>query len=156
MTFLTGAGAIECTVDNNVVQTQLTAPKILNENFQEAGLTWFICDTGLPHLVALVDDLNVYNKEMARTLRLKYNANVNFAKIENKKIYVRTYERGVEDETLACGTGMAACFLRANTLGLVDDIAFVYPKSNEELTLSKHENTLLFKGSVKHTFTTTL
>lgn len=156
MTFLTGAGAIECTVDDNVVQTQLTTPKIINENFEEEGLTWFLCDTGVPHLVALVDDLNIYNKELARTLRLKYNANVNFAKIENKKIYVRTYERGVEDETLACGTGMAACFLRANTLGLVDDVAFVYPKSNEELTLSKHEDTLLFKGSVKHTFTTTL
>jgi diaminopimelate epimerase len=156
MTFLTGAGAIECTVDNNVVQTQLTTPKIINENFEEAGFTWFLCDTGVPHLVALVDDLNMYNKELARNLRVKYNANVNFAKIENKKIYVRTYERGVEDETLACGTGMAACFLRANTLGLVDDVAFVYPKSNEELTLSKHENTLLFKGSVKHTFTTTL
>lgn len=156
MTFLTGAGAIECTVDDNVVQTQLTTPKIINENFEEEGLTWFLCDTGVPHLVALVDDLNIYNKELARTLRVKYNANVNFAKIENKRIYVRTYERGVEDETLACGTGMAACFLRANSLGLVDDIAFVYPKSNEELTLSKHENTLLFKGSVKHTFTTTL
>lgn len=156
MTFLTGAGAIECTVDNDIVQTQLTVPSIINENFEEAGLTWFLCDTGVPHLVALVDDLNVYNKEMARNLRLKYNANVNFAKIQDKKIYVRTYERGVEDETLACGTGMAACFLRANILGLVDDVAFVYPKSNEELTLSKHGNTLLFKGSVKHTFTTTL
>jgi diaminopimelate epimerase len=108
MTFLTGAGAIECTVDNNVVQTQLTVPKIINDNFEEAGFTWFLCDTGVPHLVALVDDLNAYNKELARNLRIKYNANVNFAKIENKKIYVRTYERGVEDETLACGTGMAA------------------------------------------------
>ena len=38
-------------------------------------------------------------------------------KIENGIIKVRTYERGVEGETLACGTGMAACFLRANELG---------------------------------------
>jgi diaminopimelate epimerase len=138
------------------VQTQLTPPKIINESFEEESFTWFLCDTGVPHLVAIVDDLNVYNKELARNLRLKYNANVNFAKIEDKKIYVRTFERGVEDETLACGTGMAACFLRANLLGLVDDTAYVYPKSNEELTLSKHQETLLFKGSVKHIFTTTL
>ncbi|MDX9796545.1 MAG: diaminopimelate epimerase [Arcobacteraceae bacterium] len=156
MTFLTGAGTIECNVENDVVQTQLTPPKIINENFEEEGFSWFLCDTGVPHLVAIVDDLNAYNKELARSLRLKYNANVNFARIEDKKIYVRTYERGVEDETLACGTGMAACFLRANLLGLVDDTAYVYPKSNEELTLSKHQETLLFKGSVKHIFTTTL
>lgn len=156
MTFLTGAGAIACEVSGFVVQTQLTVPKIINERFEEEGLTWFLCDTGVPHLVTLVDDLNLYDKELARRLRLKYNANVNFAKVENKKIYVRTYERGVEDETLACGTGMAACFLQANRLNLVDNTAFVYPKSNEELTLSKYENTLLFKGSVQEVFTTTL
>lgn len=156
MTFLTGAGAIACEVSGSVVQTQLTEPKIINAHFEEEGLRWFLCDTGVPHLVTLVEDLNVYNKELARRLRIKYNANVNFAKVENKKIYVRTYERGVEDETLACGTGMAACFLHANRLNLVDNTAFVYPKSNEELTLSKHENTLLFKGSVQNVFTTTL
>ncbi len=156
MTFLTQAGAIECEVQNTIVQTQLTVPKIIDEHIVEAGLIWFLCDTGVPHLVTLVENLNVYDKELARNLRVKYNANVNFAKVSHGKIEVRTYERGVEDETLACGTGMAACFLRANLLGLVGDTALVYPKSQEELTLSKYEKTLLFKGAVTHTFTTTL
>lgn len=156
MTFLTNAGTITCEVKGDIVQTQLTPPKIISEEFEEEGFTWFLCDTGVPHLVTLVDDLNIYNKDLAQKMRIRYNANVNFAKIENKKIYVRTYERGVEDETLACGTGMAACFLKANLLGLVENEAFVYPKSNEELLLSKHQETLLFKGAVKHIFTSTL
>ncbi len=89
-------------------------------------------------------------------MREKHNANVNYAKVENGKVYVRTYERGVEDETLACGTGMVACFLRALQLGLVDSVAKVYPKSQEELTLTKDKESLLFKGAVKNLFTTTL
>ena len=87
-------------------------------------------------------------------MRYEHNANVNFAKIEKENtIKVRTYERGVEGETLACGTGMAACFLRANNLNLVSDKTFVYPKSDEELTLSLVQGTIYFKGAVKNTFT---
>lgn len=156
MTFLTNAGAIKSVVENNIVETQLTKPIIIKEPFEENGFTWWLVDTGVPHLVTIVDDLNVYDKELSRQMRVDYNANVNFAKIVDGKIYVRTYERGVEDETLACGTGMAACFLRANNLNLVENKTTVYPKSNEELTLTKVEETLFFKGAVKSIFTTTI
>lgn len=156
MKFLTGAGEISCEVEENVVETELTKPVIIKEPFMQFGLEWWLVDTGVPHLVTIVDDLDIYSKDMASTMRYEHNANVNFAKIENGKIYVRTYERGVEDETLACGTGMAACFLRANNLGLVEDITNVYPKSNEELTLTKKGDTLLFKGSVSKVFTTNI
>lgn len=154
MSFLTGAGKISCDVDGDVVESELTKPEVKKEPFEEEGFTWWLVDTGVPHLVAVVDDLDSYSKELSSKMRYKYNANVNFVKVEDGKLYVRTYERGVEDETLACGTGMAACFLRANTLGLVSEIARVYPKSKEELTLSKKGDTLLFKGSVTKVFTT--
>ncbi|NQY52929.1 MAG: diaminopimelate epimerase [Campylobacteraceae bacterium] len=153
-TFLTAAGEITCEVDKHTVQTQLSPYVVIKEEFKEEGYTWYLVDTGVPHLVCLVDDLDKYNHVLCSKMRYLYNANVNFAKVENNKLYVRTYERGVEGETLACGTGMAACFLRANNLNLVDDKIFVYPKSGEELTLSKKNNTIYFKGSVKQVFTT--
>ena len=156
MNFLTGAGFIESNVEGNIVETQLTEPIIIQEEFEEDGFTWWHIDTGVPHLVTLVEDLNSYNHELCAKMRYKHNANVNFAKIENGKIYVRTYERGVEGETLACGTGMAACFLRAHNLDLVEDKTFVYPKSKEELTLSKKNEKIFFKGAVKKIFTTTI
>ncbi|SKB80392.1 diaminopimelate epimerase [Malaciobacter marinus] len=156
MKFLTGAGAIESIVEDDVVQTQLTKPILIKDEFIQDGFTWYLVDTGVPHLVSIVDDLEKYDNNLASKMRYEYNANVNFAKIENGKIYVRTYERGVEGETLACGTGMAACFLRANNLGLVEDIANVYPKSKEELTLTKKDEILYFKGAVKKVFTTSI
>ena len=51
---------------------------------------------------------------------------------------------------------MAACFLRANELGLVENSTFVYPKSGEQLTLSKKNGTIYFKGAVKKVFVTTI
>jgi diaminopimelate epimerase len=50
---------------------------------------------------------------------------------------------------------MAACFLRANDLKLVDSSTFVYPKSGEQLTLSKKDGIIYFKGAVKKVFVTT-
>ena len=155
MKFLTGAGLIKSCVEGNIVETQLTAPKVVKEEFTEDGFTWYLVDTGVPHLVTIVDDLELYNHDLCAKMRYKYNTNVNFAKIEDGIIKVRTYERGVEGETLACGTGMAACFLRANDLKLVDSSTFVYPKSGEQLTLSKKDGIIYFKGAVKKVFVTT-
>lgn len=156
MKFLTKAGLIESEVKGNIVETQMTQPLVMKEAFEQEGLTWYQIDTGVPHLVAIVENLDIYDHDLCAKMRYEYNANVNFAKIEDGKIKVRTYERGVEGETLACGTGMVACFLRAYDLGLVNDKAFVYPKSNEELTISKQNGNLYFKGAVKQVFTTTI
>ena len=155
MKFLTGAGLIKSSVEGNIVETQLTAPIVVKEEFIEDGFTWYLVDTGVPHLVTIVDDLELYNHDLCAKMRYKYNTNVNFAKIEDGIIKVRTYERGVEGETLACGTGMAACFLRANDLKLVDSSTFVYPKSGEQLTISKKDGIIYFKGAVKKVFVTT-
>lgn len=78
----------------------------------------YILDTGSPHYVKAVSDaVNVNVVKEGRDIR--YNKrfadagiNVNFVEqLEDSNIYVRTYERGVEDETLSCGTGVTASAL---------------------------------------------
>ncbi|MCS7077121.1 MAG: diaminopimelate epimerase [Bacteroidia bacterium] len=81
----------------------------------------FFVDTGSPHHVQFVTDVETYNVvEQGRSIRNSvvyqpHGTNVNFVQFLDKdKIYVRTYERGVENETLSCGTGVVAsvlCFL---------------------------------------------
>jgi diaminopimelate epimerase len=154
--FLTGAGLIHAKVERDVVETELTEPKKLRDSFEENGLRWYFCDTGVPHLVTFVEDLSVFDKTIARQMRFKYNANVNYAKIHDKNLHVRTYERGVEDETLACGTGMAACFYSAYRENLIAEHTNVYPTSGEELQLRISGNTLYFKGRVEKVFETTV
>ena len=152
MRFLTGAGIIEASVENDIVESALTPAQIIKEEFEDSGFVWSLYDTGVPHLVTFVNDLNEYDKALARSLREKYDANVNFAKIESGKIYVRTYERGVEDETLACGTGMAAAFLSAFRKNLTKESMEVYPKSKERLILTYKNNKIYFKGKVVKVF----
>jgi diaminopimelate epimerase len=156
MSFLTKAGVITAIVDGDIVESELTKPIILKEPFSESGFDWILIDTGVPHLVTFVEDLNYFNINLARELRVKYNANVNFAKIERDYLKVRTYERGVEDETLACGTGMSASFLFAYMQKLLGASSKVYPKSGEELNISIRDGKLFFKGAVSKIFDTTI
>lgn len=78
-------------------------------------------DTGSPHHVAFVDDLKNYNiKEEGAKIRYgnlygTSGSNVNFVKQISEDIFaMRTYERGVEDETLSCGTGATAVAIAMN------------------------------------------
>ena len=81
-------------------------------------------NTGSPHHVQMVEDLEHYNvKENGAVLRYGslYGAagsNINFVKKINEDTFsLRTYERGVEDETLACGTGATAVAIAMNATG---------------------------------------
>ncbi|MFN4084266.1 MAG: diaminopimelate epimerase [Bacteroidia bacterium] len=76
----------------------------------------FELNTGSPHYVVFANDIKNLNLiEWARKIRYndtynKTGINVNAVQVDNENyIRVRTYERGVEDETLSCGTGVTAC-----------------------------------------------
>jgi len=124
--FLTGAGKIYGEIVGiNTVKVQLTKPtdyKTINLDNQ----TMYFINTGVPHLVIFVDDLESVD---VAGLGAKYRyhevfapagTNVNFVNIlDNNTIAIRTYERGVEAETLACGTGATASGLIS---GLIKNI----------------------------------
>ena len=159
MSFMTGAGVINAEVSENtpktaMVMSELTPPEILEKNIEFHGKSWWLINTGVPHLVCIQDNVNSFDIEEARALRQKYNANVNICCVVGENLQVRTYERGVENETLACGTGMAACFYRAMLEKEVSDAIEVYPTSGDRLYLGINERTITFKGRVVNTFNT--
>jgi diaminopimelate epimerase len=152
MNFLTGFGVIISSVEGDIVETILGDPIKLSEPFEQEGKLWYFYDTGVPHLITFVDDLLSFDLELAAKMRYAHNANINFASIKKDGLHVRTYERGVEAETLACGTGMAACFYSANQSHQLGDFTKVYPTSGEELELRIENGRLYFKGKVSKVF----
>jgi len=150
--FLTGAGVIRASINGLYVVSDMTKPEIVREDIEEYGETWWLIDSGVPHLVVVRDNIDTFNLEQARVLREKYNCNVNICKVEGDTLYVRTYERGVEDETLACGTGMVACFIRNHKEGKVPDQVKVHPASGDELYVSYENGVYRFGGKVTKTF----
>jgi diaminopimelate epimerase len=154
--FVSGDGVIKSEVSGSDVEIRLTQVRTLDEVFEYKGFDWHFYDSGVPHLVTYVDDLSKYDNVLAKELRELKNANVNFVKIEDNSISVRTYERGVEGETLACGTGMAASFFGAFQDDLVSSRVFVYPSSKERLELSFRDGYIYLKGRVQKVFETSI
>jgi diaminopimelate epimerase len=150
--FLTGAGVIHATINGLYVVSDMVAPKILDRDIEAYGKQWWLIDSGVPHLVAMVEDIEDFDIDQARELRYRYNCNVNIARIESECLFVRTYERGVEDETLACGTGMVASFIYHHQKGLVEGQIKTFPRSGDELYVSYDEGVYRFGGKVTKTF----
>jgi diaminopimelate epimerase len=106
---------------------------------------WISADyinTGVPHVVIMVDNLEdhpvVDQGRFVRnhTMFSPAGTNANFMDVKGADyIKTRTYERGVEDETLACGTGAMASVLIANVNGLVSSPVKVATRGGEELKI---------------------
>jgi diaminopimelate epimerase len=93
---------------------------------QQAGNDW-VLNTGSPHFIRFVEDVNSVDVRVKGSqirnseTYLKDGINVNFVQVLNKEeIFVRTYERGVEDETLSCGTGVTAAAITSFAAGLTN------------------------------------
>ena len=88
-------------------------------------------NTGVPHAVIFVDDIEIDIHDAAPVIRhcslFPQGANVNFVKA-GSSLQIRTFERGVEDETFSCGTGAVASASVARRLGLVGDEVLVKTK----------------------------
>ncbi|MBM3244238.1 MAG: diaminopimelate epimerase [Candidatus Omnitrophica bacterium] len=140
----TKAGIIEAMVCGDNVKIKLTAPKDLKQDILiRAGLRNIkvnFIDTGVPHAVIFAEGLDKINlKEIAPLVRFNKKfapkgTNVDIIEVLNNDSFkIRTYERGVEDETLACGTGsVASALIFALKTGSVGKIN-VHTKSGEVL-----------------------
>ena len=139
-TIETLAGLIRAEVMGDRVRVQLTNPTDLKLNFNVAidgkKLEGHFTNTGVPHVVYFFDDLEkidivkIGKDTRHHSLFSPAATNANFVKvIDRHHLQIRTYERGVEDETLACGTGSVAAAVVAAALGKADSPISVKTRS---------------------------
>jgi diaminopimelate epimerase len=130
MAFETLAGIIEAEVADHGVKIRMTEPRDLKSGYpldlNGRVATVSSIDTGVPHVVMMVDDIESVDVVTSGRLIRQHpdyapnGTNVNFVALDAAgRLLIRTYERGVEDETLACGTGnVAAALILAHERGL--------------------------------------
>jgi diaminopimelate epimerase len=162
--FETLAGILSARVDGKRVKLQMTKPFGLNldETLLIDGKkqAFSSINTGVPHAVLFVEDLEgVDIVPIGRAMRFHSHfspngTNVNFIRREEgSQLSIRTYERGVEDETLACGTGAVASALIAAFKGFVKSPVSMKTRGGEVLTVhfdieAKEVKKVFFEGDV--------
>jgi len=126
----------------------------------------YFLDTGSPHVVKFVDNLqNINIKEDGERIRydsrFEHGTNVNFVQLQEDILCVRTFERGVEDETLSCGTGVTASALTWAKKQALSSPITIHTQGGKFLVYFRYENNLfsdiwlqgetcfVFKGMLK-------
>lgn len=150
---------------NETVKLRMLAPEEFRNNLDIDGFICHSVNTGSPHAIIYTNDLSgVRVNDIGRTIRhnskfFPGGTNVNFIKVTSpESLSIRTFERGVEDETLACGTGAVAAALMSFRLGKIDRTNVqVKVKSGDILQVQFSENMnevfltgpakIIFKGS---------
>jgi len=122
---------------------RMPLPRVLrlNMKIKALGISFIThwLDTGVPHAVIAVKNLAKFPvAEIGRAVRFhkafgKAGANADFIQFTKSDLRVRTYERGVEDETLACGTGAVAAAIAACALGKARSPVSVQVRSGQTL-----------------------
>lgn len=157
-------GLHEATIEKEIINLKMINVDTINQFDEHLFL-----DTGSPHHVTFVDTIkNVNVKISGRKIRygapyFEKGSNVNFVeKIDENTFKVRTYERGVEDETLSCGTGVTAVAIAShkakktkNTTVIIEtpggmlEVSFDFDNNTYKNVFLKGAATLVFKGEVQ-------
>lgn len=146
LTIETGAGILSAEVAQSAVKIKMSEPRNIKLGIDlEVGseiLKVHHINTGVPHAVLVVEKIENYPvKNVGREIRehsifAPDGTNVDFAsEIEKHSVRIRTYERGVEDETLACGTGIVATALVLGLLKKVSSPVKLRTQSGEVVTV---------------------
>ena len=137
-------------ISNSEIKFYLNPPKKIKYNFKiKAGgklINAHFADTGSPHVIIDIRESEGFLRSLDEIpveslgKEIRYlsefgpgGTNVNFINIKDGAIYIRTYERGVEAETLACGTGSVAAALIGFATKKLSTPIEIIPKSNENL-----------------------
>jgi diaminopimelate epimerase len=122
-------------------------------------LTVHFVNTGVPHAVVFFEDVSMVDvKRLGRAIRFHEafapkGTNANFVAVKDSgHLQLRTYERGVEDETLACGTGACASAVIANALGLAGPDVDVTTSGGEVLGVGLADGQVNLRGAAEICF----
>ena len=169
MRFKTLAGIIGARIDGEDVAIEMTEPFGLETDIAidvlDKHLIAHFINTGVPHAIIFTDALdNEPVADLGPAIRfhsrfLPAGTNADFVQVlDHNRIRVRTYERGVEDETLACGTGAAASAIISKHLGKVSSTPVLVTMKGGELKIDftkqgNHYSQVWLMGPVDTVFT---
>ena len=134
--------AVDGIHEADIYKEDLVNLKMQNVPEVEIGEDYFYLNTGSPHFVQFSDNIDLIDVvQEGRQIRnserfVTEGTNVNFVQLHAKGIKVYTYERGVEDETLACGTGITASALCAAIKTGKDEGSFPVQAKGGQLEVS--------------------
>ncbi|MCB9257284.1 MAG: diaminopimelate epimerase [Chitinophagales bacterium] len=117
----------------------------------------YFLNTGSPHYVRIVDEFPDNFEAVAKQVRHskrfdKEGVNVNFIKLNSEGLIIRTFERGVEGETLACGTGAVAAAIVASRFIPSKSIAVKALGGNLQVSFEKHFRKVVLTGPAEYVF----
>jgi diaminopimelate epimerase len=139
----TGDRVVEIFYSGDLIGVDMGEPKGFRQDIQTEKGTIHFVDTGVRHIVHFTDSLENL-EELGPYFRhhplfTPSGVNVNLASIEKKSIRVRTFERGVEAETLACGTGACAVAYIANKVhGIKSPIPISFKGGDLKIEIEKN------------------
>jgi len=157
ISFETPAGVIAAELTDDLVTLEMTEPTDLRLNVRlhvaDENKTIHFINSGVPHVVipvSHIDEVDVRREGAAIRHHEMFSpkgANVNFIEKRGaKQVALRTYERGVENETLACGTGVVASALILAATEDIDGPIWVLVRGGNELQVGFEKRGVHFKN----------
>ena len=152
--FSTKSGVYRSIIEGDFVSVEMT--EAYDENLIDVSKLFkahdsFYLNTGVPHCVYLVSDVEAIDvvkngREIRNNSLFSEGVNINFISKLKDKYAIRTYERGVEDETLSCGTGITAA---AHMLFKeISENRITFKSRGGELTVTRVDKSLYYGGKV--------